>query len=130
MIKAFLIATLYFIVIDLTAINLFIVKIYKSNLPSFVEVGSFKPVSAILFYLIFLGGLLYFTILPNKTYNISDALLNGAIYGLCTYATYALTVHTAMNIFNWNIVISDVLWGIILSASVSALTVFTLSKLS
>ncbi len=130
MIKAYLIATLYFIVIDLTAINLFIVKIYKSNLPSFVEVGSFKPVSAILFYLIFLGGLLYFAILPNKTYNISDALLNGAIYGLCTYATYALTVHTAMNIFNWNIVISDVLWGIILSASVSALTVFTLSKLS
>ena len=130
MIKAFLIATLYFIVIDLTAINLFIVKIYKSNLPSFVEVGSFKPVSAILFYLIFLGRLLYFAILPNKTYNISDALLNGAIYGLCTYATYALTVHTAMNIFNWNIVISDVLWGIILSASVSALTVFTLSKLS
>ena len=130
MIKAFLIATLYFIVIDLTAINLFIVKIYKSNLPSFVEVGSFKPVSAILFYLIFLGGLLYFAILPNKTYNISDALLNGAIYGLCTYATYALTVHTAMNIFNWNIVISDVLWGIILSASASALTVFTLSKLS
>ena len=53
MIKAFLIATLYFLVIDLTAINLFIVKIYKSNLPSFIEVGSFKPVSAILFYLIF-----------------------------------------------------------------------------
>ena len=40
MIKAFLIATLYFLVIDLTAINLFIVKIYKSNLPSFIEVGS------------------------------------------------------------------------------------------
>ena len=49
MIKAFLIATLYFLVIDLTAINLFIVKIYKSNLPSFIEVGSFKPISAILF---------------------------------------------------------------------------------
>ena len=54
MIKAFLIATLYFLVIDLTAINLFIVKIYKSNLPSFIEVGSFKPISAIFFYLIFL----------------------------------------------------------------------------
>ena len=130
MIKAFLIATLYFLVIDLTAINLFIVKIYKSNLPSFIEVGSFKPVSAILFYLIFLGGLLYFAILPNKSYNISDALLNGVIYGLCTYATYALTVHAVMNIFNWNIVISDVLWGVVLSASVSALTVFTLSKLN
>ena len=82
MIKAFLIATLYFLVIDMTAINLFIVKIYKSNLPSFIEVGAFKPISAILFYLIFLGGLLYFAILPNKSYNISDALLNGALYGL------------------------------------------------
>ena len=77
-----------------------------------------------------MGGLLYFAILPNKSYNISEAILNGAIYGLCTYATYALTVHAVMNIFNWNIVISDVLWGVVLSASVSALKVFTLSKLS
>ena len=51
MIKAFLIATVYFIIIDITFINLVIVKIYKSNLPEFVEIG-FKAVPAILFYLI------------------------------------------------------------------------------
>ena len=65
MIKAFLIATVYFLIIDLTFINLVIVKIYKSNLPDFIEI-SFKATPAVLFYLIFLIGLLYFSILPIK----------------------------------------------------------------
>ena len=129
MIKAFLIATVYFIIIDITFINLVIVKIYKSNLPEFVEIG-FKAVPAILFYLIFLSGLLYFSILPNKTYSITQALISGGMYGLTTYATYALTVFAVMNIFNWNIVVSDVMWGIFLSATVSVLTVITLSKIN
>ena len=129
MIKAFLIATVYFIIIDITFINLVIVKIYKSNLPEFEEIG-FKAVPAILFYLIFLSGLLYFSILPNKTYSISQALISGGMYGLTTYATYALTVFAVMNIFNWNIVVSDVMWGIFLSATVSVLTVITLSKIN
>jgi uncharacterized membrane protein len=129
MIKAFLIATVYFIIIDITFINLVIVKIYKSNLPEFVEIG-FKAFPAILFYLIFLSGLLYFSILPNKTYSISQALISGGMYGLTTYATYALTVFAVMNIFNWNIVVSDVMWGIFLSATVSVLTVITLSKIN
>ena len=129
MINAFLIATVYFIIIDITFINLVIVKIYKSNLPEFVEIG-FKAVPAILFYLIFLSGLLYFSILPNKTYSISQALISGGMYGLTTYATYALTVFAVMNIFNWNIVVSDVMWGIFLSATVSVLTVITLSKIN
>lgn len=129
MIKAFLIATVYFILIDITFINLVIVKIYKSNLPEFIEIG-FKAVPAILFYLIFLSGLLYFSILPNKTYSIPQALVSGGMYGLTTYATYALTVFAVMNIFNWNIVISDMIWGIFLSATVSMLTVITLSKIN
>ena len=129
MIKAFLIATVYFILIDITFINLVIVKIYKSNLPEFIEIG-FKAVPAILFYLIFLSGLLYFSILPNKTYSVPQALISGGMYGLTTYATYALTVFAVMNIFNWNIVISDMIWGVFLSATVSMLTVITLSKIN
>ena len=129
MIKAFLIATVYFILIDITFINLVIVKIYKSNLPDFVEIG-FKAIPAVLFYLIFLSGLLYFSIIPNKTYSINQALVSGGMYGLTTYATYALTVFAVMNIFNWNIVVSDVIWGIFLSATVSVLTVVTLSKIN
>jgi len=35
-----------------------------------------------------------------------------------------------MNIFNWNIVVSDIMWGIFLSATVSLLTVLTLSKIN
>ena len=127
MIKAFLIATVYFLIIDLTFINLVILKIYKSNLPDFIKFD-IKAIPALLFYFIFLIGLLYFSILPNKTYSISQALISGGMYGLATYATYALTVFATINIFNWNIVISDMLWGVFLSATVSMLTVLTLAK--
>ncbi len=95
-----------------------------------VSPSNAKAVTVILYYLIFLSGLLYFSILPNKTYSISQALISGGMYGLTTYATYALTVFAVMNIFNWNIVVSDVMWGIFLSATVSVLTVITLSKIN
>ena len=129
MIKAFIITAVYFVIIDIPVIMTVISKIYQSNLPKFVELD-FKAVPSILFYLIFIFGLVHFVIMPNKNYSIQDALINGGLYGLVTYATYALTVFAVMNIFNWNIVLSDILWGIILSATVSALTIYTLSKIS
>ena len=129
MIKAFIITAVYFVIIDIPVIMTVISKIYQSNLPKFVELD-FKALPSILFYLIFIYGLVHFVIMPNKTHSIQDALLNGGLYGLVTYATYALTVFAVMNIFNWNIVLSDILWGVILSATVSALTIYTLSKIS
>ena len=129
MIKAFIITAVYFVIIDIPVIMTVISKIYQSNLPKFIELD-FKAVPSILFYLIFIYGLVHFVIMPNKSYSIQDALINGGLYGLVTYATYALTVFAVMNIFNWNIVLSDILWGVILSATVSALTIYTLSKIS
>ena len=129
MIKAFIITAIYFVIIDIPVIMTVVSKIYQSNLPKFVQLD-FKAVPSILFYLIFIYGLVHFVIMPNKSYSIQEALINGGIYGLVTYATYALTVFAVMNIFNWNIVLSDMLWGVVLSATVSALTIYTLSKLS
>ena len=50
------------------------------------------------------------------------------MYGLTTYATYALTVKAVFNVFNWTIVISDIAWGMALCTAISLLTVYTISK--
>ena len=64
----------------------------------------------------------------------ATSLLNifiiGAFYGLVTYGTYDLTVYASLNIFNLKIVITDILWGMVLSGLVASLTVFTSAKLN
>ena len=59
-----------------------------------------------------------------------SACLMGAFYGLVTYVTYDLTVYASLNIFSLKIVITDILWGMVLSGLVASLTVFTSAKLN
>ena len=85
---------------------------------------------ALLFYLIFIAGLVVFVISPalDKKMWLS-ALLMGAFFGLVTYATYDLT--NLATIKNWplSITIVDLIWGMSLSAAVSVITYFIALKL-
>ena len=129
MIKLYITTLFYFLIIDTIGIQTFIVKIYTKNLPSNLKID-FDILSAIIFYLIFVFGLVYFVIAPYKNSPITSVITPAIMYGLSTYATYALTVKAVFNVFNWQIVISDVLWGMVLCTLISVLTVYTVSKVS
>jgi len=128
MIKLYLTTLFYFLIIDIVGIQSFVVKLYDKNLPSNLKIN-LDITSAILFYLIFVFGLVYFVIAPLKNMNLSNVILPSTIYGLVTYSTYALTVKAVFNVFNWEIVISDVIWGMVLCLIVSTLTLLTVSKI-
>ena len=128
MIKLYLTTLFYFLIIDTIGIQTFVVKLYDKNLPSNLKIN-LDITSAILFYLIFVFGLVYFVISPLKNMNLSNVILPSMIYGLVTYATYALTVKAVFNVFNWEIVISDIIWGMTLCLIVSILTLLTVSKI-
>ena len=70
----------------------------------------------------------YFVIAPFKNASLSSVIIPAIMYGLATYATYALTVKAVFNTFNWTIVISDVAWGMLLCVLISTITIFTVSK--
>ena len=145
MIKTFFIALAFFCIIDVFWIYFVATPMYKQEVASLMEL---KVAPAIMFYIIFLLGLIFFVINPNlemhslstsaisNTSEIisSNKLLNifmiGAFYGLVTYGTYDLTVYATMNIFSLKLVVADILWGMILSGSVATLTVFTSAKLN
>ena len=129
MIKLYLTTLFYFLIIDTIGIQSFVVKLYNKNLPSNLKIN-LDITSAIVFYLIFVFGLVYFVISPLKNMNLSNVILPSIIYGLVTYSTYALTVKAVFNIFNWEIVISDMIWGTVLCMVVSILTLFTVSKIN
>ena len=128
MIKLYLTTLFYFLIIDTIGIQTFVVKLYNKNLPSNLKIN-LDITSAIIFYLIFVFGLVYFVISPLKNLNISSAILPSMVYGFVTYSTYALTVKAVFNVFNWEIVISDIVWGTILCLIVSILTLLTVSKI-
>ena len=127
MIKTFAIALIFFCIIDFAWINYMAMPLYKQELSELMEL---KLIPAVLFYVIFLLGLIFFVINPNQGSSFLNIFMIGALYGLVTYGTYDLTVYATLNIFSLKIVITDILWGMILSGLVATLTVYTSSKLN
>ena len=127
MIKTFTIALIFFCIIDFAWINYVAMPLYKQELSGLMEL---KVIPAILFYVIFLLGLIFFVINPNLGKSLLNIFMIGALYGLVTYGTYDLTVYATLNIFSLKIVITDILWGMGLSGLVATLSVYTSSKLN
>lgn len=76
--------------------------------------------AAILFYLLFVAGILIFVVVPASHYESGKrALVYGAIFGLVTYATYDLT--NLATIKDWPLVVTivDLIWGTSIGAAVS-----------
>lgn len=76
--------------------------------------------AAVLFYLLFVLGILYFVVVPSLAGGaLAPLLLRAALYGLITYATYDLTNLATLK--NWPVLLTavDMLWGVMLSTLVS-----------
>ena len=127
MIKTFFIALIFFFIIDVFWIYFVATPMYKQEVSSLMEL---KIPPALLFYVIFLLGLIFFVVNPNQDNTLSNVFLIGAFFGLVTYGTYDLTVYASMNIFSLKLVVADILWGMFLSGAVATLTVFTINKLN
>ena len=127
MIKTFFIALIFFFIIDVFWIYFVATPMYKQEVSSLMEL---KVPPALLFYVIFLLGLIFIVVNPNLDNTLLNVFLIGAFFGLVTYGTYDLTVYASMNIFSLKLVVADILWGMFLSGAVATLTVFTINKLN
>ena len=127
MIKTFFIALIFFFIIDVFWIYFVATPMYKQEVSSLMEL---KIPPALLYYVIFLLGLIFFVVNPNQDNTLLNVFLIGAFFGLVTYGTYDLTVYASMNIFSLKLVVADILWGMFLSGAVATLTVFTINKLN
>lgn len=79
-----------------------------------------RLVPAVIFYLLYIGGLLYFAVLPGLNgAGWRGALTKGAIFGFLAYATYDLTNHATLVIWSTKITVLDMLWGTFLSGAAS-----------
>ena len=76
--------------------------------------------AAIIFYFIFLAGLVFFVVQPSLNDSFSKMLTKAAFFGLITYGTYELTNRAVINDWPWPIVWIDICWGIVLCMLVAS----------
>ncbi len=111
-----------FFAIDLVWLGFIAKKLYARYL-GFLLAPNVNWGAAILFYLLFIGGLMFFVVQPALAKESwSYALVVGAFFGLITYATYDLTNLATLKDWPVTITIIDLIWGTTLSASVSTIS--------
>ncbi len=75
--------------------------------------------AAVVFYVIYIAGLLYFVIWDPRVKNRFQAALRGAAFGFITYATYDFTNMATMRDWPLSMTLIDLAWGSFLCAFVS-----------
>jgi len=128
--KLYGIAFVFFLVIDLIWLGLIAKNLYQRQIGHLMS-DQVNWAAAIIFYLLFIVGLVYFAILPA----VNDgewlrALALGAFFGFITYATYDLTNLATLKDWPIQITLIDLAWGTFLGASISTLTYLTSNLLS
>ncbi len=118
-IKLYISALAAFLLIDAIWLGLVARGFYRKYL-GFLLSPTPNWAAAIIFYLLFIVGLVVFAIAPGlQAASLGKALLLGALFGLLTYATYDLT--NLATIKDWPLIVTvvDLVWGVILSSSVT-----------
>ena len=103
-------------------------RFYKSQIG---ELLLARPnfVAAVVFYLIYVAGVVAFVVSPAvERQSWLYALGYGALLGLFAYATYDLTNLATIRGFTLTVVIVDLIWGVVLTSSVSVLAYLIASQ--
>lgn len=128
-IKLYLIALPVFLGIDMVWLSL-VAKNFYSEQIGYLMAKNPNLLAALIFYVIFIAGLVFFVITPALDKKIwTHALLAGIFFGLVTYATYDLT--NLATVKDWPLIVTvvDLVWGMFISAAVSVVTYFIAIKL-
>ncbi|MBB4009754.1 DUF2177 family protein [Allorhizobium taibaishanense] len=102
---------------------------YKSRIgelmrdqPNFTAAG--------LFYLVYIGGIVYFAVAPAlQSGSLVTALVSGAILGLIAYGTYDMTNLATLKAWSLSLSLVDMAWGMVLTSVAAGAGYFVTSRL-
>jgi len=115
----YLITLAVFFVVDMVWLGVVAKGFYRKHLGSMLS-PKVNWAAALLFYLVFIAGLLIFVIKPALAQGEPlKALFLGALFGLISYATYDLSNLATLK--DWPVVVTivDLVWGATLGGLVS-----------
>jgi uncharacterized membrane protein len=119
MLVMYLITLAVFFLIDMVWLGVVAKGFYRRHLGSMLS-PNVNWAAAILFYLLFIVGLIVFAIRPALAAGEPvKALFLGALLGLISYATYDLTNLATLKDWPLIVTIVDLVWGTVLGGAVS-----------
>lgn len=106
-----LVTGVIFLVLDAVMLSTVIRPLFERHLGDALLDG-LRPVPAALFYLLYMGGVVWFAAWPGLRDGAPvAALVNGAVLGLVAYGTYELTSWAVMRAWHPSMVAVDMAWG-------------------
>jgi uncharacterized membrane protein len=118
-VRIYLITVPIFFVIDLIWLGVLAKDFYQRRL-GYLMRPQVNWSAAILFYLIFIVGIVLFAVKPAlEGQSPVRALICGALFGFFTYATYDLT--NLATVRDWPVIVTvvDLIWGTVLCGTVA-----------
>jgi len=128
MIKQYFVALLTFLMIDGIWLTVVAKDFYAKHL-GYLMSKTPNLLAAGIFYLIYIFGVVVLVLSPAlQKGSLISAILTGALFGFCAYATYDLT--NLATIKDWPLIVTvvDLIWGTVLSASIAGISFFIINK--
>ena len=121
-VRLFGITLFIFLAIDMVWLGWIARTFYKKHIGHLLK-KNVNWLAAVIFYLIFIAGLIFFVIHPALINNsFSYALLAGGLFGLVTYSTYDLTNHATVKGWPLTVTLADLAWGSFLASATASLS--------
>lgn len=118
-----------FFLIDMLWLGVIAKNLYRTELGAFLADKPNWP-AAIIFYLLYIVGIVVLAVAPAlDAGTISKAIFLGALFGGLAYATYDLTNLATLKDWPLKIVLIDIAWGTVLTATVAAASYAAASRL-
>jgi uncharacterized membrane protein len=119
---AYALAAVVFAVIDVVWILTVANRQYESQIGALLA-PSVNPAGAVLFYLVYVMGIVHFGIRPNDAdATMRQRVTGAALFGFFTYATWALTALAVLKDFPAVVAVTDIAWGVAVCSAVTWLT--------
>ncbi len=101
---------------------------YRPNLGELLA-DSFRAGPALVFYVAYIAGMVWFAVRPGLAGGLGTAALNGALLGALCYATYDLTNQATMKVWPTQITVVDIMWGAFATAAAATFATWATQKL-
>jgi uncharacterized membrane protein len=127
--KLYVISFVVFFAIDLLWLGIIAKNLYQKQIGHLLK-GDVNWLAAIIFYLVFIVGLVLFVLMPAvEKGNLRHAVLFGALFGFITYATYDLTNLATLKGWPIQVTLIDLAWGTFIGMTTST-AAYLLHRLS
>jgi len=116
--KLYVATFIAFLAVDMIWLGLVARTFYRKNL-GFLLAPAPNWIAAVIFYLLFIVGILVFVVMPGLNEDsLRTVLLRAALFGLITYGTYDLTNLATVRDWPLLVTVVDMIWGTVLSVLV------------